>query len=173
MKTLIAYYSNTHNNEILALDLQKKLACDILKIEEMKQRTGMTIFLDLVFARTPKLKQHGVILEPYGNFIFVGPIWAGKIASPLRAFITAEKKYIKRYSFISLCGGAKGQAEKIKKELMAILTLQPKTIKELWLSDLLVAERKNSIKYPSGYRVVSADLENYREKLTSFTMAAY
>ena len=55
MKTLIAYYSFTHNNEVLAKDLQKKLNCDIHKIEEPGKRTGFTILLDLIFNRNPEI----------------------------------------------------------------------------------------------------------------------
>jgi flavodoxin len=168
MKTLIVYYSNTHNNELLAHDLQKKLACDILKIEEVKKRTGMTILLDLLFARTPTLRPHALSLDSYSNFILVAPIWAGKIASPLRAFLRAEKKYMKRYSFLSLCGGVTGQAEKIGKELLALLQVAPNAIVELWINDLLVVERKNTIKYTSGYRVVSGDLEKFKERIDEF-----
>ncbi len=168
MKTIVVYYSNTHNNEILAHDLQKKLSCDILKIEEVKKRTGLTIFLDLLFDRTPKLKDHSISLELYSDIIFVSPIWASKIASPLKAFMLKEKQHIKRYSFISLCGGVKGQLEKIKKQLLKILKREPKAVKELCINDLLVSERKNTIEYTSGYRVLPADLENFKGKIDEF-----
>jgi flavodoxin len=62
MKTIIVYYSSTHNNEILADNLQKKFSCDILKIEEIRKRTALTILGDLIFNRNPKLKDHGVSL---------------------------------------------------------------------------------------------------------------
>jgi flavodoxin len=168
MKTIIVYYSNTHNNEILAHDLQKKLSCDILKIEEVGKRTGLTILLDLIFHRSPKLKNHDVSLTHYTDFIFVAPIWAGKIASPLRAFLLKEKERVKSYSFISLCGGVKGQADKIKKELKTILHDDPKLVKELWINNLLPAEKMNTIKYTSGYRVLPSDLENFKEEISEF-----
>jgi flavodoxin len=168
MKTIIVYYSNTKNNEILAHDLQKKLSCDILKIEEIRKRTGFTIFLDLLFNRMPKIKDHGVPLELYENFIFVAPIWMGKIASPLKSFLFKEKERVNSYSFISLCGGVKGQATKIKKELEAILQQESKVVEELWLNQLLASERMNTVKHTSGYRVLPADLENFKEQIDEF-----
>ena len=124
--------------------------------------------MDLLFDRTPTLKDHAVSLGLYSDFIFVAPIWASKIASPLKAFMVKEKQHIKRYSFISLCGGSKGQLERIKEQLLQILQREPTTIKELWINDLLVSERKNTIKYTSGYRVLPADLENFKEKIDEF-----
>jgi len=168
MKTIIIYYSNTHNNEILAHNLQKKLSCDILKIEEVGKRTGLTILMDLLFDKTPKIKDHSISLELYSYIIFVAPIWASKIASPLKAFLLKEKQHVKRYSFISLCGGVKGQLEKIKKQLLKILQREPEVVKELCINDLLVSERKNSVKYTSAYRVLPADLENFKEKINEF-----
>jgi flavodoxin len=168
MKTIIVYYSNTRNNEILAHDLQKRLSCDILKIEEARKRTGLTILLDLLLNRKPRLKDHGVSLDLYSDFIFVAPIWAGKIATPLKAFLLKEKKHIKSYSFISLCGGIKGQVDKIENELKMILQHDPKLVKELWINHLLPAEKMNTIKYTSGYRVLPADLENFKENINGF-----
>lgn len=168
MKTIIVYYSNTNNNEVLAHDLQKKLSCDILKIEEVSKRTGFRILLDLLFNRTPRINDHGIPLELYSNFIFVAPIWAGKIASPLRSFLLKEKEHVKSYSFISLCGGVEGQVDKIKKELKTILQYDPKLVKELWINHLLPAEKMNTVKYTSGYRVLPADLENFKEQIDEF-----
>jgi flavodoxin len=171
MKNIIIYYSNTHNNEILANDLQKKLSCDILKIEEVGKRTGLTILLDLIFNRKPRLRDHGVSLERYSDFIFIAPIWAGKIASPLRAFMLNEKRRIKSYSFISLCGGIKGQVDKIEKEIKTILQHDPKLVKELWINNLLAEDKKNTIKNTSGYRVMPSDLENFKETIDEFVKA--
>lgn len=168
MKSIIVYYSNTHNNELLAYDLQKRLSCDLLKIEETGKRTGLTILLDLLFNRKPKLKDHRVSLESYSDFIFVAPIWASKIASPLRSFLLNEKQHIKSYSFISLCGGIEGQVDKIRKELKTILQHDPTLVTELWIDDLLTADKKNTVKYTSSYRVLPADLEKFKAKIDEF-----
>jgi flavodoxin len=168
MKTIIVYYSNTNNNAILAHVLQKILFCDILKIEEVKKRTGFTIFLDLLLNRIPKLKEHGVPLALYSNFIFISPIWAGKIAAPLKSFLLKEKDRVPSYSFISLCGGVKGQAIKIENELETIVQHPPSVVKELWINQLLPAEKMNTVKYTSGYRVLPADLENFKEQIHEF-----
>lgn len=165
MKNIIVYYSNTRNNELLALHLQKKLSCDVLKIEEVNKRTGITILLDLLFNRNPKLKGHGVHLAQYDHFIFVAPIWAGKIASPMRSFMKEEKEHIKSFSFITLCGGIQGQLVKITQQLKTILGLDPTVVEELWISHL------PSAKNTSNYHVTAEDLEYFRKQENEFLSA--
>jgi flavodoxin len=165
MKTLIVYFSHSGNNEILVKYLQNKISCDTLRIEEASRRTGMTILLDLLFNRTPKLKDHGRPLENYSDFIFVAPIWAGKIATPLKSFLLKEKDRLKSYSFISLCGGVKGQLQKITDELKKILHRDPELVKELWINDLLPPDKINTVKYTSGYKATVADLDNFKDEI--------
>src|SRR5688572_13231576 len=108
MKTLLVYYSFTGNNEVIARELQQRLGCDLARIEPVKKRTKFSIFLDLVFHRAPAIHQLDVSINQYDSFVFMGPIWAGKIASPLREFLRLHKNSIHRYAFITVCGG--GQA---------------------------------------------------------------
>lgn len=46
MKTLVVYFSYTNNNLNLAQRLQKLLGCDLLKIEELRKRTDLTVKLE-------------------------------------------------------------------------------------------------------------------------------
>ena len=167
MKTLIVYYSNTGNNELLALHLHKKLQCEILKIQELNRRSGFTIFFDILFNRTPKLKKHNLRLEQYDEFIFVGPVWAGRIASPIRAFMRDEKRFIKSYSLITFCGGgAKEQADKIRNELKNILAIAPTAVVELWITRLPV---KAAI--TSNYHATAEDLKYFEKQIEEFLEA--
>jgi len=164
MKTLIVYYSNTGNNELLVFHLQKKLQCEVLKIDEARRRSGLTIFLDIVFNRTPKLKDHAVQLNQYDHFIFVGPIWAGRIASPLRAFMLKARSLIKSYSFITFCGGGSNeQNKKLREEVKTILGSYPTTVEELWISHL---PTKAGI--TSSYRASAEDIAYFAEQIDEF-----
>src|SRR5688572_9053436 len=142
MKTLIAYFSYSGNNERLALELKKMLNCDTLKINEVKKRYGFSIFLDVLFNRTPRIQDHGKNINEYDHIIFVAPIWASKIASPLKSFLLLEKDNIRRYSFISVCSGSKDQKPKIENELAALVGMPPIITTELWINDLLPKEKK-------------------------------
>lgn len=166
MKQLIVYYSFTQNNELLAKALQQRLGCDLLKIETVKKRSALSIFLDILFHRKPALRSYRVD-NGVEQYVFVAPIWAGRIASPLKAFLQAERKNIKSYSFITLCGGIQGQRDKIENELTKLLTERPQKVTELWVSDLLTAEQKKNV---TGYRATEGDLAKYKAKIDEFVV---
>ncbi len=168
MKTLIVYYSFTHNNELLAKAIQKRLNCDIYRIEETRKRNGLTILFDLVFNRTPKIKAYPYFLSAYDQCIFIAPIWAGKIASPLKAFLLEEKHHINRYAFITVCGGAPKQKEKLIEGLTKLLEQRPGSVVELWVNDLLQEKQKNTVKYTSGYRIQLNDLDKFNSRIEDF-----
>lgn len=169
MKNLIVYYSFTRNNEKIAEYLSTQLGCHIAKIETVKKRSGLSILLDMIFNRTPAVKAIPYYLWNYEHIIFVAPIWAGKIATPLKSFLTHEKANIKSYSFITLCGGGNPkQKPNIQKELLAITQKAPMSVLELWINDLLPIEKKNTIKYTSGYRIEGDGLAKFETKLADF-----
>ena len=165
MKALIVYYSFTENNEKLAKHLRKFLNCDIVRLETIKRRSGLSIMLDLMFHRSPALKTVPYYLRDYDHVIFIAPIWAGKIAMPLRTFLKKEKANIKRYSFITLCSGTPGQKDKIEKELTSVLNIMPENVIELWINNLLPADKKDTIKYTSGYRIQPDELWKFEKEL--------
>src|SRR5688572_17048701 len=168
MNTLIVYYSFTKNNELLAGQLQQRLGADIFKIETLKRRSAFSIFLDLLFKRKPSIRKHQLQLRNYDQIVFIAPIWAGKIAGPLVTFLNEEKSNIRRYSFISLCGGGTGQQEKIEQELLTILSHEPEKVTELWISDLISADKKKNVTTVSGYRIQQGDWVKYKGKIDDF-----
>lgn len=167
MKTLVVYYSFTENNEKLARHLQEKLRCDIVKIETLKKRTGLSILFDLMFHRKPGIKTVPYYLRDYDHIIFVAPIWAGKIAMPLTTFLVNEKANIAQYSFITLCGGGNAdQKKRIGDELRATIGKTPLKVVELWINNLLPAEKKNTIKYTSGYRIDPKEFQQFNAEIS-------
>jgi flavodoxin len=169
MKTLIAYYSFTKSNETLALYLQKRIDCDILKIEDARKRTVYTILFDLLFNRKPAIKTSTCLVGEYDHVILISPIWAAKIASPLATFIRSEKQNIKRYSFISFCGGGEGQKDKIVKQLTNILGKSPAHEAELWLKELpMPKEKRDDLKWNSGYIMEDDDFKFFDSRIDSF-----
>lgn len=165
MKTLIVYYSFTQNNEKLAKHLHALLNCDIVRIETVKKRSAYSIFFDLMFHRKPAVKAVPYYLRDYDRVIFLAPIWGGQIAMPLQTFLLKEKSNIKRYSFITLCGGTLGQKEKIEKQLLAMLDIAPDHLIELWINNLLPVDKKDTIKYTSGYRIGQEEIHKFDHEL--------
>lgn len=169
MKTLILYYSFTNNNELLAKYLGQKLNCSIARIETIKKRNGFSILLDLMFKRKPTLRPIQYNVRDFEHIVFVGPVWAGKIATPLRTFIADEKFNIPDYSFVTVCGGVNGQKEKIIQDLDSIVRKAPVDVLELWISDIVKQESKKGIKKDaSGYKIDESDLRFFDAAVMSF-----
>lgn len=168
MKTLIIYYSFTHNNELLAKEIQSRLQCDLLRIDTLKKRSSMAILWDLLFNRRPAITYPPTKFSDYDRLIFVAPIWAARIASPLKTFLHGERINIKRYSFITLCGGGnKGQHDKIVNQLISILQTPPDSVMELWLTQLELPKLESKKSLTSG-RIVPRDLLQFQPQINEF-----
>jgi len=168
MKTLIVYYSFTGNNELIAHVLQERLSCDLVRIETVKKRTKFSIFLDFVFHREPAIRSLEVPLGEYDRLVILGPIWAGKIASPVRTFLRTQKHRINRYAFLTVCGGGQSaQKENVKNELTELLNLPPEAMAELWINNIVPPAKRNTIAV-SDYRMDDEDVNAFREELDGF-----
>ena len=168
MKPLIVYYSHSGNNEKLALELRDRMNCDMYEIKEKKKRKNLSILFDVLTKRNSRLAPLGFDVSGYGPIILLAPIWAGKIAAPMRTFINMEKDKFTDYSFITLCSGAAGQREKIAAELALLTTQKPAAVAELWINNLLPEEQRNKIKYATNFRVEKQHLQQFDEEITFF-----
>jgi hypothetical protein len=168
MKTLIISYSHGGNNELLANHLQNRLSADLFRISERRKRNRLTIFLDILFDRLPQIKEFYHARNLYEHYILVGPIWMGRIASPLKAFLTAEKSKVGRYSFISVCGGAPNQNLKIARSLRAVTGHTPEKVFELSITELLKQKgRKESV---TEYKLTTDDLKFFDRTIDDFIL---
>src|SRR5688572_929804 len=165
MKTLIVYSSFSGNNEMLAFELKIMLNCNILRITEISKRTGFLIFLDIFLNRTPRIEDHKEKIKDYDHIILIAPVWAAKIATPLKSFLLKEKNNIRRYSFITVCGGGQVQMSKIENELTRLVGKTPLVTTELSISDLLQSNQKYNIKNVSAYRLQPSDLSFFASKI--------
>ena len=169
MKSLVVYYSLTGNNDALAQKISERLGCDVVRIHTAKNRTKLSAFLDVIFKRNPKLQEYSIRFSDYDQLIFIAPVWAGKVATPMLTFFENEKRNIRRYSFITLCGGVAGQKQKIAEYLTSTLQQKPVTVEELWVSDLLVAGQKD--KDATHYSVRMEDLYVFKPEIDAFVKA--
>jgi len=170
MKFLVVYYSHTENNRKIARLIRGRLNCDIIRIQELKKRTGLTIFLDVLFNRSPSIRTDAHSLRDYDHIVFVAPIWAAKIASPMKTFLRREKANIQEYSFVTVCSGAKGQLTRIRQQLTTLVGKTPDGVLELWINDLLPDSMKNKIRYVTNYRIDDEDVAIFEPKVNKFLM---
>ncbi|MBN1696742.1 MAG: hypothetical protein JW881_04450 [Spirochaetales bacterium] len=168
MKTLIAYYSFTGNNAVLAAWLQKRMGADIYRIVEIKKRRKISILFDIFFHRNPSIAPSDIGIETYETVILAAPVWGAKIASPMRVFLELEKEKIHRYAFISLCNGVENQKETLAGELSGIIHEKPVTVTELWINDLLPPGEKNKVRQLFNFRITPGDVSRFEGRIESF-----
>lgn len=165
MKTAIIVYSFTHNNQILAGEILTRTGGTLFNIEERSSRSKLTIFLDMFFNRIPKIRDYQHMSEGFDHYILISPIWGGRIATPLKAFIIEERSKIKSYSFITICGSdSEAQRAKIEMELTGLFSLKPAKVTELSLAAL----NGDQIRDLLALRISQDQLKFFENKISEF-----
>jgi hypothetical protein len=164
MKTAIVCYSFTHNNLILAGEIVSRTGGTLFNIEEKNSRTKFTIFLDMIFRRSPAIKDYLHLDDRFDHYILMSPVWGGKIASPLRSFLVKEGKEMKSYSFISICGGGDEQGRNLEIELATLTGKRPVVLTQLPLRKL----SNGNVAEMANYRVHKEDLAMFNSDIESF-----
>ncbi len=157
MKIIVLYYSFTGNNAWLANAIADKMGCTSMEIRERAPRKKYSILFDLIFHRKSHLEECTVLLDTYDLVIFVAPIWASMIATPMATFLSAQKNNISNYAFVSFCGGVPNQDKKIILQLSSLLKKKPIAFAEVKVNDLLPPKQRNKIRYTTPYRVMRKD----------------
>ena len=108
LKTLIVYYSRSGKSEIIAKDLQSKTGYDIDKIEYSgKSKISFLIAgFEAMLRKTVKIKNTIHAPGEYDRVIFITPIWAGRMSTPIRSYMVENRANIKSYSLIAVCVGS-------------------------------------------------------------------
>lgn len=166
MNITVISYSFTGNNEALASSIAKELSARHIKISELKTRTMGTIILDMIFNRIPQVQPTPGELGGYDLILFLGPVWMGHVAAPLRSYLRHLKKNPVNYAFISISGGADAGNLKLADDLEKRAGTKPAALIDLHIADLLPASRKPDRKDTSSYHINNEDIK----KLTDLTM---
>jgi flavodoxin len=136
MGKLIAYYSWTGHTRQIAEAIAAAIGADVEAIREPRPRTGALAFLRSLWeALRAKPAQ---ILAPvkdaaaYDLVVLGTPVWAGQMASPLRAYIAQQRGKLARIAVFCTEGSASG--EKAIAQVAALCGKQP-------VASLIVTER--------------------------------
>lgn len=165
MRILIISYSFTGNNDALATSIASALKADHIKVTETKPRTTGTIFFDILFKRTPVVKMQIDKVEQNDVVIFMGPVWMGQIATPLRGYFNQLKSTIGKYAFVTISGGADGPNTKLRGELLKRLGKEPSALIDMHIADLLPSTPKPERKDTSAYHLREEDVKNLTDKI--------
>jgi flavodoxin len=108
---LLAFYSRTGFTRRVAEQIAKRLECDICDIQERHPRSGggtgwLRSALEALAGREPQLQEHGYDPACYAVVILGTPVWASRVASPVRAFIVRHPLGAARLAVFCTYGGA-------------------------------------------------------------------
>jgi flavodoxin len=169
MSIWVAYYSHHGNNATLARHLAQRLGCGLVPIRELKPRTNLTILWDVLFGRCPRIQPVEQAFGESDRVILVAPVWAGKLAAPIRTFLRLYREQLHDYSFITLCGYERPEQRAwLSAELARRVGRPPRAVCELRVSDLVSPEQRQSLRVINGYQVQEAELRHYQPAIEEF-----
>ncbi|MBN2036684.1 MAG: hypothetical protein JW768_08095 [Chitinispirillaceae bacterium] len=110
MKTLVLYYSKTGSNKYLSERIARSLEADIEAVRpRMNVFPALMLFSFLKVSMGIKALAHNV--KEYDRVILYGPVWAGRLISPLRDVISKYRNSIRSLYFITCCGSSDAEKE--------------------------------------------------------------
>ena len=121
MKTLVVYFSRTGNTKMIAENISGSLECDLEEIVDKEKRGGIIGYIKSGYeASRNKLS---IIEDPkhdlsqYELLIVGTPVWAGKMAVPVRSYLHRNMDKIPLLACFCTCGrsGIEGTINDITK----------------------------------------------------------
>ncbi|MGI6603859.1 MAG: flavodoxin family protein [bacterium] len=113
MRILIAYYSRTGKTKTVAENLAATIEADVEEIRTPDRRQGLLGFLRCGFeaCRGKEVRIIPINKEPSSyDLVIVGtPIWAGRMSSPVRSFLSQYGHSIKNVAYIITRADPKNQ----------------------------------------------------------------
>ena len=114
-RILIAYYSMTGNTRRIAIQLRDALGAHTADLEEVIEthpRRGVfgavRAMLDSIFARAPSIRPLSRRPEDYALLVLGTPIWADRLAGPMRTCARTVGTRAHRVAFFSTAGSSDG-----------------------------------------------------------------
>lgn len=111
-RILIAYYSMTGNTQQLSRELRAQLGngVDEERIREPRERRGLIGTLrstcDVMLRREPSILPPAHLPGDYDLLVLGGPLWAGRLAGPVRAYARQYGTAASRVAFFCTQGGS-------------------------------------------------------------------
>lgn len=109
MACLIAFYSLTGRTRRMATHAARILGADLAEIKAPIYDCGFWRYvragLDSLRGRMPEIEVHGASPESYDMVVVMAPLWMGRAATPIRAYLRNQSSGLKSVAFILTCAG--------------------------------------------------------------------
>ncbi|QHE86141.1 flavodoxin family protein [Hydrogenophaga sp. BPS33] len=109
---LVVVYSYTGTSMAVAKLMAIQQNWSLGWIEEKRSRRGAwgswRCLLDSFLRRHPPIRYHGSSPGHFDAVVLVSPIWALRLAGPMRSFVVAERERLRDVAVVSVMGGQGG-----------------------------------------------------------------
>lgn len=158
MRTAVVSYSLTGNNGALAAAVAETLSAEHIRITEPKPRKTGTILLDVLLGRTPKTRPSPAALAAYDRIVLMGPVWMGRAATPLRAYLSYLGTNPRPFAFACISGGTLNGNPKLAGDLEKRAGAKPAALVDLHITDLLPPGSGPTLGNTGSYRLNGAEV---------------
>jgi len=112
-KTLVAYFSWTGHTREIAEAVAAELGADVEQIREVHPRSGWVAYFrsawEVFRSKTVPIRHVEMNPSAYDLIVLGTPVWAGRMSSPLRAYIAQQGSKLARIALFCTQGGASGE----------------------------------------------------------------
>jgi hypothetical protein len=107
-KILVVVYSYTGTSRRLSQQLCSQTGWQLAEVVEDRPRRGILgicrCVLDSLFRRRPAIHYDGPFPRNFDAVVLVSPIWLGRLAGPMRSFVTRRRDHLPDVAVISVAG---------------------------------------------------------------------
>ncbi len=107
-RILVVVYSHTGTSRRLSQLLCSQFGWQLGTVLESYPRVGglgtLRCVLDSLFRRRPLIRYEGPDPAGFDMVVLVSPIWAGRLAGPMRSFVTGQRQRLPQVAVVSVMG---------------------------------------------------------------------
>lgn len=148
MKVLVVGYSRSGTTLSVAERIAELLGADLELIRERTSRRGILGLLrsgyEALTRKTPPIEEPEHDPSAYDLVVVGTPIWAGRMSSPVRAYLTRMRGSLKRVAFFCTSGG--GGHKKALSEMARVAGAKPIATLELTSDQIKRNEYSNALR---------------------------
>lgn len=103
-RVLAVTYSHTGTSRKLTRLLCSLQGWEMAEIVDDRPRGNWRCIIDSLLRRCPAIQYNGPNPRRFDVVVLVSPIWAGRLAGPMRSFVSARRKMLPDVAVVSVMG---------------------------------------------------------------------